>query len=474
MDPEDKFLNPRQPPKPKIRLSTSPQIRQHPTPEWLFLASVGVVPRSTSQPASPSRVRRDGERDGTSFKPARSLSPPRSRRVRAAFRHMNGTSSDTEDKDRRGADVAGSSCQPKHSIPMSSCSRRDDRQGLHSNRPELESSANSERVPRTGTLPFRRPTPADIAESSPLSIQHRRAMRSRSRGGSPNGNPLRLETRSGNGKRSSKRPESTRRSPTAKEAISQKGSALLLTAKKLSPKLANFKEKRLPTLPNSPSSVMDEALRDIDAQERALDMEMLCSHFSNVTTTTDESTSSNSPCERSHFSEWSTDSDTASPESMTSSSTFNVENHSSPTCDSSEASRPSKTPVPRDYHDPQTPHLAANSNPPSSSSLGDRPMNHSPPHLSISEASPQLDIPDICVDDTDQVESNPKRHATFFAATEPINALGLASPGASADCDQARDRFSSPPTDRLSTTMQELMDELGYLGNTIESGDGRV
>jgi hypothetical protein len=472
MNPEDKYLNPRQPPKPRARLRTSPTLPQQ--PEWLFKGFLhGVTGKAVSQPASPTLGKSDGGRDGSNSKAARSLSSPR-------FRNLRPSSPGTETCNRRCFNITTPSQQHMHHLPKSSSRGKDQhltpRQS--ENRPELTSSAGSEGTPpSTGSLPFRQPTPAGSAGSTQLSIQHRRAMKTKQRDDSPNGKDLRLEAQTANGKPRSKHPEATKRSPTAK--IARKGSSLLLsTAKKLgtaSPKLANPKEKRLPSLPNSPSSVMDEALRDLDDQERSLDMEMLRSHFSD-TTTTDGSVASDSPCEKSHFSKWSTDSETASPESMTSASTFNVENGASPTCDDSESGRPSKTPVPRDYHDPQTPHLAAVSKPPSpASGEGTSSLDLSLPHLSISGSSPQLDIPGICVDDADQVESNPKRHATLFAATEPINALGLRSPddpGLAVDFDKTRDRTSNTQAGRRSSTMLDLMDELSYLGSTIESGTG--
>ena len=347
-------------------------------------------------------------------------------------------------------------------------------------------------------LPFWLPTSVDDTQRSPLSIQDRREQRSRSRGASPNKNKLRLETQFENVKPTKKRSQNTEHSPATKTSPSRRVSSLLVSAAKklgasrdsITPKPSNPKEKRLPTLPNSPSSVMDEELHNLDAREKALDMEMLCSHFSDITTT-DGSNASESPCENSRFSEWGTDSDAISPDSMTSSSTFNPENYPSPTSDRSGVDGSSRTPIPDDYTDPRTPRLTGVSNSTSPVSVVNHtsPIVQSVPRLSLSDSSPQIDIPEICVDDGEHVESNPKRHAAFFGGMDPIQTLGLMrSPEACTttfsdsvkhDSRQYNDgktaslnnkRISSIYGYEQSATMQEMMDELSYLRNFIESG----
>ena len=481
MNPEDKYLNPRQAPKPKLRLRTSPKLSQQPTTDWPFRASpLGSFTRSTSQPSSATRANNGHERSVSSSKPARSLSPPRSRGVRSVFQHLNSSLSDID----RTNGPRGDAVEPVQgygSIPSRGGN------GHHMANRSVD------------RLPFQQSTPTGNTGNTALSIQDRRAQSSKSRGTSPSKNPLRLETQLGNGKPSKKRSQITQPSPEPKLSPSRKVSSLIVTAAKklgtsrdsITPKPPNPKEKRLPTLPNSPSSVMDEELRDLDARERALDMEMLCSHFSAITTT-EGSNASDSPCERSRFSEWSTDSDAISPESMTSSSTFNPENYPSPASNFSDAERPSRTAVPGDFNDPRTPRFAATSNPTSPISRGHTsPIDKPLPHLSDSESSPRIDIPYICVDDVDHVESNPKRHAAFFGGMDSIKGLGLVrSPDASAttfsdgvkrdmsDSNDSRaasltdndDRISSIHGYEQSATMKEMMDELSYLKNMIESG----
>lgn len=487
MNPEDKYLNPREPPKPKPRLRTSPVLPQARDADWFLRAAPSAISKSTSQPASPTRERDNGS------KPARSLSPPRSR---GFFRHFNSSSPDVGNASRRDVNT-GESLQ---GCAKSSGRGRDCHQvPRHSdNHCDLPSSTKVKRTPpNTDRLPFRQPPPPSNTEPMPLSIQDRRALKSRSRDGSPNKSVLRVETRLGNGKPFGERPKRNKRSPEAKDSSSPRKSSLLLNAaKKLgvsrnstSPKSRHSEEKSLPTLPNSPSSVMDEALRDIGANERALDMEMLCSRFSDITAT-EESPASDSPREKSRFSKWSTDSDAASPESMTSSSTFNPDSHTSPIGDDSETRRLSKTPVPMDYNSPATPHSTGVSELSTPSSVIKKAsIGLGLPYLSVSETSPQLDIPEISIDEVDHVESNPKRHAAFFGKEESIKALKMRSPDASAtgfyglqgdsehphgatDQHQTLDGFSNAQLQRQSAAMQELMDELSYLKNTIESGRG--
>jgi hypothetical protein len=85
----------------------------------------------------------------------------------------------------------------------------------------------------------------------------------------------------------------------------------------------------------------------------------------------------------------------------------------------------------------------------------------------------------------DEVESNPKRHAALFSAIESMEALSLSrrSPDGSPiilperESQQHRDaldrvRSRSRSRDGSSQgkrTMQELMDELSYLKNMIQS-----
>lgn len=251
-----------------------------------------------------------------------------------------------------------------------------------------------------------------------------------------------------------------------------------------------FKEKRLPTLPNTPSSVMDEALRDLEDRERALDTENFGSHFSDFSATDD---SIDSPCEQSRFSEWSTDTELVTPDSMTSSMTFNNESKTPSIADRLEVPDLVDHCTVNEPSDPDTPHLTVASKPSPTTLGGDSPrFDLPPPRLTISLSPSDLDVPGLCIHDDDHVETNPKRHAAFFGGMDPVEALGIAkSPEAgTVDFPDAvkNDMFSMidrrPATAEnshrgsrratvasQSATMQEMIDELSYLKNMIQSGN---
>jgi hypothetical protein len=227
---------------------------------------------------------------------------------------------------------------------------------------------------------------------------------------------------------------------------------------------------------------MDEALAELEARERQLDMEALGSHFSDFTTT-----ESVTACERSRFSEWSTDTDLVSPESMTSSSTFN-EKQDSPTIPAMEFSQISNASTDIEPSDPETPHLTTGSEG-SPAFQQDSPRFDLPlPRLTITLSPSDLHIPGLYIneDRDDLLESNPKRHAAFFEAME-LKGLGLTSPPAStlrfpesvqdvmsSDKTMTRTndtaRYSNGMLLSQSATMKEMMDELSYLKNMIQSG----
>jgi hypothetical protein len=259
------------------------------------------------------------------------------------------------------------------------------------------------------------------------------------------------------------------------------------------------KEKRLPTLPNSPSSVMDEAVRAIDERDKAMDPEILRSHFSSMTMT-DDSIHSRFIPERSRFSEWSTDTeadDYNTPESMVSTSTFNQDcNYETEASDDRwKTPELSQSGDAATNTDPNTPHLTVHSKPSSpNSASGDLPWNVPLPHLTVSLSSPSIDGSGLGIEGMDEVESNPKRHAALFSALESMQALAMSrSPNASPillpqvlrdsvserklsverrHSDQAesiRSRRSNADFQGGNATMQELMDELSYLKNMIQS-----
>jgi hypothetical protein len=450
MNPEDKYLNPRKPPKPTLpRLNTSKPQRAATAASKASPRNADMVHRSASQPSSATR--RKGEK-----KDARSVSPPRSRGLRSAFRNAN------EDTPKRPEAVQHVNAQ---SLAL------------------LQNGAAGERR-------------NDVGQGPPgaATIQSRRAIKAGA--GEAGRAPLTVET-SGQPQQ-----QQQRKLPSSSNAGSSGGLP--------TPTRVDTTEKRLPTLPNTPSSVMDEAVRAIDETDKAMNAEVLRSHFSSLTTVED-SPQSRFAAEQSRFSEWSTDTeDHTSPESMMSASAF--KNHAPtypPVSPALETASTWKTPdlsLPTDAAtstDPNTPHLTVHSKPSSPNSALDDipPWDSSLPQLavSLSEAA-NLDVSGLGIENLDEVESNPKRHAALFSAIESMQALALARSRSASPMvlseEQQREFGAAEKTIRDSpqlgeirslrpsavgsslhpggaeqgkTTMQELMDELSYLKNMIQA-----
>lgn len=235
------------------------------------------------------------------------------------------------------------------------------------------------------------------------------------------------------------------------------------------------KEKRLPTLPNTPSSVMDEAVRAIDERDKAMNDEIPRSYFSAMT---EDSTNSRVVPEQSRFSEWSTDTETDyNPhESMLSNSTSNKPNNESANENwkTPDLSQSSGSAVPT-Y--PNTPHLTVNSKPSSPNSASEEPCIPLLQGPTVSPCTPHMTDSDLGFEDLGEVESNPKRHATLFTA---IDALGQPRLSQSKDLDAALSKTQSIMTEaslerirstsgfEANATMQELMERLTYLQQLFE------
>jgi hypothetical protein len=87
------------------------------------------------------------------------------------------------------------------------------------------------------------------------------------------------------------------------------------------------------------------------------------------------------------------------------------------------------------------------------------------------------------IEDMYNVERDPKRHAAFFGAMNAFETLGLVkSPDASTvefsedvknnTTSLTDNRDVSNRLSRASTSMMDMMDELAYLRNVIQSGTG--
>lgn len=265
------------------------------------------------------------------------------------------------------------------------------------------------------------------------------------------------------------------------------------------PRGRNIHEKRLPTLPNTPSSVMDEAVHAMDETDKAMNAQVLRSHFSSLTTTADESIHSRFIPECSRFSEWSTDTEAESEDNLTesiiSTSTFNHTTADYPAVDNWHTPELSQTNDAATNTDPNTPHLTTTSKPSSPNSpSGDIPLWNmnaltiSFPQLTISLSSPGLPT-GLGIDQMDEVESNPKRHAALFSALESMESLSLSrSPDGSpillpemqrrSDAERSETDLeiyrcvisrASEASFRENSTMQEILDELSYLKNMIQA-----
>ncbi|KKK24928.1 hypothetical protein P175DRAFT_0432283 [Aspergillus ochraceoroseus IBT 24754] len=490
MNPDDKYMNPREPPKPKLRLRTSPPLLQQPTPNWSFSTSPleAITNRSASQPTHKAPKAKN---HSVETKEARSISPPRSRGLRAAFRQWNASSPNmtpTGEQERSvPRSLANYSSSNLHQ-PV-----QEDRLHIRSHSDDAIAHPSSARSMGAylDTLRLRRPVSAGAHDSLTMSIQERRALNAKTPDLYTPRNPLTLRAKPdwaiGNHK--------TQHSPAIKKALSTPSSSPSMRIREyghsstsdeaITPTLFTM-NKRLPTLPSSPSSVMDEALRDLDARERDLDLEALASHFSDFTET--ESLDSDSLCERSRFSEWSTDTELISPESMTSSSTLN-EKQDFPMPAAMEFCESLDPAIHGGNSDPNTPHLTVDSKASPATLPGDSPRFELPlPRLTITLSPSDLDIPGLYIDeDGDEPETNPKRHAALFGAIETLEGLGLVpSPDASAlqfpeGAQSVKEKKTFTPTDDTnrhstgmflaqSATMKEMMDELSYLKSIIQSG----
>ncbi|KAJ5089256.1 hypothetical protein N7532_007940 [Penicillium argentinense] len=465
MNPEDKFMNPRKPPQPtqnSTRVQTATVLRNQPPAVHSNSTSPNpsMVQRSASQPGSAGRYH---------SKVARSASPPRSRGLLAAFRPAN-----EFDGHRQPSPLP-------RSKTVNDVLRQDGSLGERRKVPDI--SANTGAVPVSTTV------------SQPSTIQSRRAQKAKGGDAVPARNLLKVDTRPQQRKPSLPRGAAAGNNLGTVDETRALKDALEFVASNSSdqttPTGKDVNEKRLPTLPNTPSSVMDEAVREIDDHDRVMDAEVQRSHFSSLTTTTGaDSLHSRFMPERSRFSEWSTDTETEnednSPESMISTSTFNNhEINESPAVDDWKTPELSQPNDAMTNTDPNTPHLTVHSKPssPNSASGEIPPWKASLPEFAVSLASPGLQGSGLGIDQMDEVESNPKRHAALFGALESLEALSLSrrSPDGSPIIlperesqkhREALERVRSRSRDGSSQgkkTMQELMDELSYLKNMIQS-----
>lgn len=475
MNPKDKYMNPRTPPKPRpslARLRTSPALYQHSASSWSFLnvSTNGDEQRSVSQPTStaPSPTGHFAPR----VKVSRSASPPLTRGLRAAFLNIASARSPSRDRgdgsrsrsvDRNAEHCDGSMLRVPVSNPSSNYSSR------------LASPTSSPTdTSGVSNLPFRLPHHNQQEKGSALpSIHVRRASKS-SRENTPLAS-LDLASTPGQKTKVGGSSFSHLQSLDPLEEVLSKQNTPVPTKRckvldvSNAPTSRGLWEKRLPTLPNSPSSVMEEELRAIDALNQPLNMEFLHSHFSNFTSGVQSEIYVESPVEKSRFSEWSADTELVSPASMTSCSTINADfsHHSFSddpiACeDASEAVSAS--------NGPPTPILGVNEVLSPTKVASDSPLlgTGEPSSGAGGFSASGLDFSSLSFDDYDDTtgESDPKRFAGIFPA-EVMASLPVTSPRT------ASPRFTAGPRQDFmaeSAAMRDLMDEVGYLGNMISSG----
>ncbi|KAJ5154858.1 uncharacterized protein N7500_010297 [Penicillium coprophilum] len=469
MNPEDKFMNPRKPPpQPQFqRLQTSAPVHREQSPgNSSGQSPMAGIYRSVSQPRSTARK---GHK-----KDSRSMSPPRARAILAALRQP-------AEADRKLEPV-----QPVNASKVAPLQQE-----------TVENRRNIPGIKVSAGIAIPSSSPDKLG---PSTIQSRRAMKATAGETAP-GRLLTVQTRPEPRKRSPSRSAANGNATAFDEthAIRETLKDIASSGDLPTPTAAFTKEKRLPTLPNTPSSVMDEAVRAIDERDKAMDGEIPRSHFSSMTATTIDSTNSPLVPECSRFSEWSTDTETEyNPhESMTSASTSDYHQDEPSADERWRTPDLSQSGDGATNTDPNTPHLTVYSKPssPISASGGLPPWSVGLPELTLSLSTPGIDCSGLGIENMDEVESNPKRHAALFSALESMEALAMSHspdgspillPGIHKGSDSERHlhvaerKVSEASLERIrsrrsnasfqgNATMQELMDELSYLKNLIQA-----
>ncbi|WEW54713.1 hypothetical protein PRK78_000136 [Emydomyces testavorans] len=232
----------------------------------------------------------------------------------------------------------------------------------------------------------------------------------------------------------------------------------------------NLNEKRLPTLPNSPSSVLDEELQRIGAfKTPVLDMDLLHSRFSVSTTASpDASPDSFLRSGFSHFSECSTDTDAVSPSSMTSGSTFNN--------DTSLPSNPGVMTIEiPDFSSTEAPlsELVGLRIKDEAGTALSQPHNHdicSPPTPIAAESLLDIRISGLHIPRKPQSGHGPASQLHKYPCEPQVLDSAFSTPRASKILSEGNtdEEIAQLSSLHVQTMMQEIMDELSYLGNMIK------
>lgn len=523
MNPEDKYMNPRPPPRPELpRLTTSPS----PSVPFHYGPSTSPV----TPPKHPFHERRSSHPRETlprrKFRPGNKSSPDlcasansqsKSNPFRTAFRNLASP--------RFGGKVSD----------WGKVESADDLSALDSGAAAKSRKEGNYRCLEVDTAPQPREQEQLCSScSSPLRSPMGTSMPSRyDLRGRPDGNalgpfPPRDESRQRNKNNPSREPqkraEPNQPTTTQPKKAVDSGSACLGAAdvadhfgkdpnrftitckldvgKNGTPAPVDLNLKRLPTLPNSPSSVLEEtfATKNCDGPDR----NFLQSRFSESTAPSTRSSPDITEYPGgSHFSELTTaDSDAMSPSSMTSATTFNNDSeteqhyfrrvgHPHASCgpsaeqplQSTAKQVPNASEVPRVYRDTITEHNQATAQP--------------PVYYDHDLEVPGLYITRPC--STDSSHRTPQSHfqdhdLSPSSLTQPHH--DVPSPSFHHYPEQSRDydynyqtqkstaaSFQTPRVDFCQNShsknidargmMQEMFDEMSYLANEIQShGDG--
>jgi hypothetical protein len=520
MNPEDKFLNPRPVPArpPKLaRLNTSPTLPQHPNPSdsstwsgspWStrsLSSSRGVSPSNSAAALRIFRLPRKASTDGRS----RSISPPNKQiGLRAAFRQLTSVRPASPDStiNRGRADHLISELEISDPLLLSRTSsgrvsKPSSNSSSKSASREQSPASTTERQPlpvQMSQLALRRglEQPPDLHDAFGVSFQSHRRQRSRSRDPSSLRNSLTvpddcvLETSLHDA--SGHRYQALE---TLKEAPSQQSTPTWpVTAIKVG---GNDKprglpdavlEKRLPTLPNTPSSVYpSSAASDAPAMRLSEELRNLKSHFSEMTVSSG-SYSCAYEKDRSHFSQWTATSIERSP-----SSDYCID----AICFSSRESSPQRRPSsPYNVHSLSSDAKVTLTR--EDALMSDAEMLPSTISCSTlsscdstSPPSPSYQGFDLPLNGIDDFASSEKRYSMTADGRLPGLALpeGLQASGATLNTHKPPpfQEQVNPSTPRVvirrpnsisqtpnhqgfphSVSMQQLMDELSYLGDMIQ------
>ncbi|KAK2751006.1 hypothetical protein FQN57_000081 [Myotisia sp. PD_48] len=440
MNPEDKYLNPRTPPRPKLpRITTSPSTlsdrpdRLSPLPSPSHL--VHIHGRSASDP-------REMTRKKTRIPVKLSLNnlKPSGTNLRNALFNLGSSRSDKSDQLEKNGQLQSWE-SPLHASRSSPSLNLLDHQYVRPRPSHLNLSASSASPSRCGS-------PAELVIGTGPLIARNESDNcvSRNSNRTPLGHPASTnDYRTHDNTDQDAHPLDIPPSNDPAAPVSRRV-RLGDSDRSRSTSIPGLRTKRLPTLPNSPSSVLDEHFGPMwNMPSPELDLDIVRSRFSESTAGSPDSASKRfSYPEESRFSLWSTDTELITPCSMTSASTFNESN----------VSPDSALPM----------------------SFSALPRG---PETANSKDNPEYYLGAGCYEDNSSTP-NPSRWRPSLSwdNPDPFNSIGLNDqmdddPGYTPRVSPRRQRFPShedeQSTRKINAIMKELIDEMSYLGRMVEA-----